>query len=165
MKRIIAFITLLIAILAASYYYQRDIIIIPVMEKTSLYTAEGFDDRYVIQVDGGNIVNNGGNGRLLNDFTVLANFDSEDRTTKLMIKPDKPGGKVTWFPLRPIGEGKYYEFFLVTDKESGEILPYTSYTIKACDNDTYTGRADERGHSIIYLANTKCKITITLNDL
>ncbi|HCM4479002.1 TPA: hypothetical protein N3I75_003678 [Salmonella enterica subsp. enterica serovar Java] len=164
MKRIIVFIAILIAILSAAYYYQRDIITIPEMKRTSLSATVPFDDSYVIQVDGGTIVNTGGNGILLNGFTVLAKFDSDYKTTKIMIKPDKPGGKVTWYPLKPIGEGKYYKFFLVTDKETGEILPYTSYTIIGCNNDKYTGRADERGYSVIYLNNAKCNISITLND-
>lgn len=133
------------------------------MKRVDLNDVGPFDDRYVIQVDGGTIVNTGGNGILLNDFTILSNFTADYRTTRLMVKPDRPDSKVTWYPLIPVGTGKFYHFFQVVDKETQEIMPFTRYTINACDGDERRGISDKNGHSILYLSEKECNITITLN--
>ncbi|WMY72573.1 hypothetical protein RHD99_13900 [Buttiauxella selenatireducens] len=162
MKRIIGFLLLLFGILYSAYYYQRDIVKIPASTKYDLDIFN--EERYVVQVEGGVIVNAGGNGTLINEYTVLANFTDGDQTTELLIKPDSRNSKVTWVFLKPVGKGKYYNFFRIQDEES-KPMPHVLYTINAC-NETlnYSGRADSQGNSVAYFTEKECDIKIILDD-
>lgn len=107
MKRILAFFITIMLIFTATYYYLHDIVRIEPVNKNTQTTS--FDERYVMQIDGGKIVKVEGSGTLLNDYTLLANFTEDNKTLGLSVKPNQRNGKVSWIMLKPVGSGKYYQ--------------------------------------------------------
>ncbi|MFC4241414.1 DUF2345 domain-containing protein, partial [Marinobacter oulmenensis] len=75
-----------------------------------------------------------------------------------------PGSLSTSFEELPDSPGPYEQFFTLTDKESGEALPYASYRVETAEGEVFEGRADGDGITRKILTRTPETLKLTILD-
>jgi len=64
--------------------------------------------------------------------------------------------------LTPPQAGPFGEFFVLTDKRTGVILPYARYRVTTADGNVYTGRTDKDGKTMMVHTATPQKIVFEM---
>ncbi|MCM2130784.1 type VI secretion system Vgr family protein [Larsenimonas rhizosphaerae] len=68
------------------------------------------------------------------------------------------------FDKLPEQEGPYEQYFFLTDKQSGEALPYASYRIETAEGRVFEGRADGEGKTGKIMTRTSQQLKVTILD-